>query len=112
DFSLARVFHSCGDGVEIGDIMLPFEPIELPPLERPRPFSPLMTTSSGVKGEIVGTKSVVLSYGSRFAGPNIQPGVGATHTASGGGTRLGAIDRGVAAAGEIVYINIGQKKWG
>src|SRR2546425_10332377 len=110
DFSLARVIHSCGDGVEIGDIMLPFEPIVLPELQRPRPFGPLMTTNSGIKGEIVSTKTVLLSYGSRFAGPNIQPGVGGTGVGMIGGTRLAAIDRGVAAAGQIVYLNIGQNK--
>src|SRR5207253_11127261 len=70
---------------DLGDIMMPFEPIVLPPLEHLRPFGPLMTTTSGIKGEIVSTKTVLLSYGSRFAGPNIQPGVG--------GTRLGMIDR-------------------
>jgi hypothetical protein len=102
DFSLARVIHTCGDGVEIGDIMMPFEPIVLPPLERPRRFDPLMRTTSGIKGEIVGTKTVLLSNGSRFAGPNIQPGVG--------GTGIGVTDRGVAAVGQIVYLDIGQDK--
>src|SRR5262249_21177117 len=63
DFSLARVVHSCGDAVEVGDIMLPFQPIVLPERERPRPFGPLMTTSSGIKGEIVTTKTVLLSNG-------------------------------------------------
>ncbi|HYR44685.1 MAG TPA: LysM peptidoglycan-binding domain-containing protein [Terriglobia bacterium] len=102
DFSLARVIHSCGDGVEIGDIMVPFEPIVLPPLERPRPFSPLMTTTSGVKGEIVGSQIVLLSNGSRFAGPNIEPGVM--------GNRLSVVNRGVAVEGSIVYLDIGQNK--
>jgi hypothetical protein len=100
DFAVARVIHSCGDAVEIGDTIIPFEPIELPPRERPRPFNPLMTTSSGIKGEIVATKNVFLSYGSRFTGPNIQPGTG--------GTGIGLTDRGIASQGTIVYIDIGS----
>jgi hypothetical protein len=102
DFSLARVIRTCGDAVEIGDVMLPFEPAEFPQPQRPRKFDPLMTTGSGITGEIITTKTVLLSFGSNFAGPMIQPGVG------GGG--LGVIDRGIAAAGSIVYINLGQDK--
>jgi hypothetical protein len=102
DFSLARVIHSCGDGVEVGDTVLPFQPLPFPQPERPRPFNPVMSTNSGVTGEIVTTKTVLLSNGSIFAGPNIQPGVG--------GTALGLIDRGIAAAGSIVYIDVGQNK--
>jgi len=102
DFSLARIIRGCGDAVEVGDIILPFEPTVFPQPERPRPFDPLMTTNSGIAGEIITTKTVLLSSGSHFAGPNIQPGVG------GGG--LGLIDRGIAGAGSIVYINVGQDK--
>src|ERR1051326_7320563 len=75
DFSLARVMHNCGDAAEVGDILLRFEPMEFPQPERPRPFDPLMTTSSGITGEIVQTKTVLLSFGSNFSG-NIKPGVG------------------------------------
>ena len=102
DFSLARVIRTCGDAVEVGDVMLPFQPMEFPQPEHPRPFDPLMTTNSGIAGEIITTKTVLLSFGSHFAGPNIQPGVG------GGG--LGLIDRGIAGAGAVVYINVGQDK--
>jgi hypothetical protein len=102
DFSLARVMHNCGDAVEVGDILLPFEPKDFPQPERPRPFDPLMATSSGITGEIVTTKTVLLSFGSNFSGPNIQPGVG--------GRGLAVIDRGIAAQGSIVYINVGQEQ--
>jgi hypothetical protein len=99
DFSLARVMHNCGDAAEVGDILLRFEPMGFPQPERPRPFDPLMTTSSGITGEIVTTKTVLLSFGSNFSG-NIQPGVG--------GQGLAVIDRGIGAQGSIVYINVGQ----
>ena len=102
DFSLARVIHSCGDAIEVGDIMLPFQPIMLPPLERPRSFSPMMTTNSGIKGEIVTTKTVLLSNGSIFAGPNIEPGVL--------GESISRVNRGIAGDGTIVYLSIGQNR--
>src|SRR5881397_3518995 len=101
DFSLARVIHSC-DAIEVGDIMLPFQPIVFPPLERPRSFSPMMTTSSGIKGEIVTTKTVLLSNGSIFAGPDIEPGVK--------GESLSRTNRGIAGDGTIVYLSIGQNQ--
>src|SRR5207249_8755776 len=102
DFSLARVIHSCGDAIEVGDIMLPFQPIVFPPLERPRSVSPMMTTSSGIKGEIVTTKTVLLSNGSIFAGPDIEPGVK--------GESLSRTNRGIAGEGTIVYLSIGQNQ--
>jgi hypothetical protein len=61
-----------------------------------------MTTSSGIAGEIITTKTVLLSFGSAFAGPNIEPGVE--------GTDLSVINRGMAGAGSIVYINVGTEK--
>jgi hypothetical protein len=103
DFSIGKIIHTCGDAVEIGDIMIPFVPIVLPPRERPRPFSQLITTTSGIRGEIVSTKTVLLSYGSQFSNPAMAtPGIG--------GNGIGVIDRGVAAAGTIVYLDIGQDK--
>jgi hypothetical protein len=102
DFSLARVTRNCGDGAEVGDLLLPSETTEPPQPERPRPFDPLMTASGGITGEIVTTKTVLVSSGSNFSGSNIQPGVG--------GMGLGVIDRGIAADGAIVYINVGEDK--
>jgi len=102
DFSLARVIRSCGDAVEVGDLLLPFDATPFPQPERPRPFDPFMTTSSGITGEIITTKTVLLSFGSAFAGPNVEPGVE--------GTDLSVINRGIAGAGTIVYINVGAEK--
>jgi hypothetical protein len=102
DFSLARVTRSCGDAVEVGDILLPFEATPFPQPQRPRPFDPFMTTNSGITGEVITTKTVLLSFGSAFAGPNIQPGVE--------GTDLSVINRGMGGAGTIVYINAGAEK--
>jgi len=102
DFSLARVNRSCGDAIEVGDLMLPFEPAPYPQPERPRAFSPLMQATSGIAGEIITTKTVLLSFGSAFAGPNIEAGVG--------GTNLSVINRGMAGAGSIVYISAGSDK--
>jgi len=103
DFALARVMHSCGDAVEVGDVMMPFQQIVLPEIPRPRPFSPQMTTTSGVKGLIVSTKGVLLNFGSTFKLPADVAGVHGTD-------RLGAMDHGVASSGGIVYIDIGQEK--
>jgi len=100
DFSLARVIHSCADAVDAGDILMPFQPIVLPPLPRPRPFSPTMTAAGGVKGMIVSTKDVMLNFGSSFDVPHDIPGVPGGH--------LGPMERGIAGAGAIVYIDIGQ----
>jgi hypothetical protein len=99
DFSLARVIHSCGDAIEVGDVMLPFQQIVLPPRERNRPFSSFMTTTGDVKGAIVTTKSVLLNFGSAFKMSGAIPGVR--------GGRLGPVERGIAGEGTIVYLNIG-----
>ena len=101
DFSLARVMNSCGDAIEVGDLVMPLQPIVIPTPPRPRPFSPTMTTNSGVKGIIVSTKSVLLNFGSMFRMSDEIPGVR-------GNDRLGVTEGGIAAAGSIVYINLGQ----
>lgn len=99
DFSLARVIHSCGDAVEVGDIMLPFQQIVLPPRPRSRPFNPMMTTTGGLKGAIVSTKGVLLSFGSTFKLSGAIPGVREGD--------LRSLDRGIASDGMIVYLDIG-----
>jgi LysM domain-containing protein len=102
DFSLARITHVCGDAVDVGDYLLPFRQIVVPQPPRPRPFSPSMTTTSGIRGTIVGAKSVLLNFGSTFKPSQIIPGVR--------DGRLGPLERGIAADGDIVYIDIGQDK--
>ncbi len=102
DFSLARVVHNCGDAIEVGDIMIPFRPIVLPPRPRPRPFSPNMTVTSGVKAKIVSTKGVLLNFGSTFKGSRVTPGVPGNH--------MGGVERGIASEGTIVYLDAGQDK--
>jgi hypothetical protein len=99
DFSLARVTHSCADAVDPGDIVLPFQRLVVPAPPRSRPFNPLMTTNSGVHGMIVGTKDVMLNWGSTFYASGKIPGVRGGH--------LDHLARGVAAEGSIVYIDIG-----
>jgi hypothetical protein len=101
-FSLARVLHSCGDAVDVGDILIPFKPIVLPPRERSRPFSPTMVTTSGVKGTVVSSKSVLLSFGSAFKASGMIPGVP--------GGQLASMERGIASTGGIVYVDVGQDK--
>jgi hypothetical protein len=101
-FSLARVLHNCGDAVDVGDTLIPFKPIVLPPRERSRPFSPTMVTTSGVKGSVVSSKSVLLSFGSAFKASGMIPGVP--------GGKLASMERGIASTGGIVYVDIGQDK--
>src|SRR5262249_22364979 len=60
-----------------------------------------MTTNSGIKGVIVSAKTVLLNFGSTFRSSGIIPGVR-------GEDRLGVTDRGIASAGETVYIDLGQ----
>jgi len=102
DFSLARVVRSCGDAVQIGDIMLPFQPITLPAIARPRQFSPTMKVSGDVKGSVVISQAMLLNFGSVLKGSGVIPGV-----RSG---RLASLDRGIASEGEIVYIDAGQSR--
>src|SRR5207247_9412184 len=61
-----------------------------------------MTTNSGIKGEIVTTKTGLVSNGSIFAGPNIEPGVN--------GESISRTNRGIAGDGTIVYLSIGQNR--
>jgi LysM domain-containing protein len=100
DYSLARVLHNCGDAVEVGDFLLPFQRLVVPAPSRPRPFSPTMTTTSGIHGMIVTTKNVLLNFGSSFKGSGTLAGA---HEG-----RLEPLERGVASSGSIVYIDIGQ----
>jgi hypothetical protein len=99
DFALARVIHSC-DAAEIGDLVVPFQRVDVPAVSRPRPFNPFVTGSSGVLGSVVVSRDVLSNFGTAFKGSNATPGVR-------GGT-LGALEMGVATEGGIVYIDMGQ----
>src|SRR5262249_11790721 len=101
DFSLARVVQSCGDAVEVDDLVIPFEKISLPPLPRPRPFSPTIIANGPAKGVIVAAKSVLMNFGSTIETTGIVAGV---HN----DVHLGYTDYGLAETGSIVYINVGQ----
>ena len=100
DFSIARVIRTCGDGIQVGDIMLPFQPIAVPAVARPRQFSPTMKVAGDVKGSVVISQAMLLNFGSVLKGSGIIPGVRRGHLAS--------LDRGIASEGEIVYIDAGQ----
>lgn len=103
DFSLGRVTHTCGDAVEVGDILMPFEPIRVPAAPRSRSFSSTMTVKGDVKGIIVSSKTVMLNFGSTFKMSSIIPGVG-------GNDRVGVTERGISAAGTIVYVDVGEQQ--
>jgi hypothetical protein len=99
EFSLARVINTCADGVDVGDTLVAFQPVVVPTPSRPRPFSPLMTTtSSSVTGNIVTTKDVMLNFGSSMKASQQIPGVRSGE--------LGLLDRGIAGEGSIVYVAI------
>jgi LysM domain-containing protein len=100
DFSLARVVRDCGDPVEVGDIIRPFQPINLPELPRHRSFNPLIGATGDIKGSVVITKSALLNYGSVMKLSGHIPGVTGSH--------LGPLSRGVASEGVIVYVNVGE----
>jgi len=87
--------QSCGDAVEVGDLIMPFEKIDLPPPPRPRPFSPPMQASGFAKGVIVAAKSVLMNFGSTIETTEVIEGVG-------GSSRLGISYRGLAETGSIV----------
>jgi nucleoid-associated protein YgaU len=99
-FSLAKVVRNCGDPVEVGDIMMPFQRINLPALPRPRPFNALIGATADVKGSVVITKNALLNYGSVMKLSREIPGVTGSH--------LGPLSRGVASEGVIVYVDVGQ----
>src|SRR5262249_48069131 len=95
DFSLARVMVSC-DAIELGDFMIPFEDLPPPAIPRPRPFSPFITTSGGVKGSVAITREVLLNFGSAFHASGVLPGSHSEH--------LEFFEKGLASPGSIVYI--------
>jgi len=101
-FSIARVVRNCGDPVEVGDIIFPFQRIDLPALPQHRAFNPLMKATGDVKGSVVITKGALLNYGSVMKLSGNIPGVTGSH--------LGPLSRGVASEGVILYVNVGEKQ--
>jgi hypothetical protein len=101
DFSLARIVQSCGDAVEVGDVVIPFEKIDFPQPPRPRPFSPTIVANGQIKGIIVSAKSVLMDFGSTIETTGVIPGVHED-------VHLGFTDRGLGETGSIVYIDVGQ----
>ncbi|HYR85338.1 MAG TPA: LysM peptidoglycan-binding domain-containing protein [Terriglobia bacterium] len=100
EFSLARMVRNCQDAAQVGDILIPFEPIVLPPRDRRRPFSPTMNVTGDIKGQIVTTLGVLVNTGSSMGSTGQIPGVR--------GGRLGPLERGIASEGSILYIDAGQ----
>jgi hypothetical protein len=101
-YSLARVVRNCGDPVEVGDIIIPLQPVNFPALPQRRPFNPLMKATGDVKGSVVITKSALLNYGSVMQLSGQIPGVTWSH--------LGPLSRGVGSEGIIVYVNVGESQ--
>jgi hypothetical protein len=102
DYSLARVTQGC-ENVEIGDVLIPFNKLEAPALPAQRPFSGTMTTSGQLPGHVVLTKQGIVNSGSRFSNHSNVPGASAFSRVS-----LQSLDRGVAAEGAIVYVDVGK----
>jgi hypothetical protein len=102
DYSLARVTQGC-ENVEIGDVLIPFNKLEAPALPAQRPFSGTMKTSGQMPGHIVLTKQSINNSGSQFSNHSNVPGASKFSRVS-----LQSLDRGVAAEGAVVYIDIGK----
>ena len=99
DYSLARVIHGC-EAVEIGDFMVPFQRIDLPPISRPRPFSPFMAVSGTPTGVVISTKGSLGNFGSTFKTSGVTPGIQKGN--------LAPLERGLATTGTIAYVDLGQ----
>jgi hypothetical protein len=99
DYALARVTSNC-EALEIGDIVVPFQDVTVPELPRPRPFSPMMTTSGENKGRVVLAKTAVSNVGSVYEVSDKLAGVQEGH--------LEPLERGLESTGGIVYIDLGR----
>ena len=99
DFALARVSRSC-EAIELGDIMIPGQQLEIPAVAHPRQFNPLMRPSGQMQGSVVITKNVLMNFGSMFRASGKVPGTGLSE--------LEAYEKGVAAPGGIVYVDVGS----
>jgi hypothetical protein len=102
DHSLARVTVGC-ENVEVGDVLIPFNKLEVPALPAQRPFSGTMKTSGQLPGHIVLTKQAINNSGSRFSNHSNVPGASNFSRVS-----LQSLDRGLAAQGAVVYVDVGK----
>ena len=99
DFALARVTQGC-DAVELGDLLVPYNKVEFPALPSKRPFSGTMKGSGQIPGSIVMTKHTLVNSGSSFGTHTIPPGAGSGS--------LKPLERGIAAEGTVVYLDVGK----
>jgi hypothetical protein len=86
--------------MEIGDIMLPYQKIDVPPVAKGRPFSPFMKTSGGLEGYIVMTRNVLENFGSAFKASGKIAGSRSSD--------LSDVEKGIAGTGNIVYVDLGR----
>jgi hypothetical protein len=104
-FSLARVVHSCAE-MTVGDRVMEFDQIDFPDLPAGRPFSPFMPPSGGTAGAVAMTLDILLTAPT--------PALGGVSIIAGyrGGIReygpVPGVNGGIAAAGRIVYLDLGQ----
>ena len=100
EFAIAQAIRSCDVPMEIGDILSPFQPVDFPPLSRPREFSPFIQATGDVKGSVVMTEAALQNFGSILRTSSSIAGVTSSS--------LDSLSRGVANAGTILYIDVGQ----
>ncbi len=101
DFSLARVINSC-DSIEIGDTVVGFRLIDFPELPKNRPFSPTMPSSGKITGAVAMSQTALFNAASTVFGTSTRlPGPAGTH--------LSGLSAGMAADGQIVYIDLGNR---
>lgn len=101
DFALARVSSAC-EAIELGDLMIPFQKLDVPVIPSPRPFGPFMKASGGIQGSVVITKNILLNFGSLFKASGI--------IAHSNAPELAPLESGIAVPGGIVYVDLGRNK--
>jgi hypothetical protein len=102
DFSIAKVVHSC-EAIELGDLVVPFQRIDVPVPPRPREFSPFARGTGGICGicgTVVISSTALSNFGSVFKGSGTTPGVRSSD--------LAPLEKGVASQGTIIYVDLGE----
>lgn len=111
DSALARVIGSC-DAVEVGDLLVPFVPVDLPVLPLRRAFSSTMTTPGLVKGTVVLLKHLAVDLGPISEGLVAEGGVVYIDKGKGDGLKTGdlfIVYHGQVAIGEIAVLKVEEK---